>query len=124
MGLNWNSRKRAFSLLEVVISIAILSVGLMAVLQALSFSARMAGLSCDITNAVFLAEDKMQEMELKEKQNLINKQPRQAKARENKFDWFYVLNSDAVSSLYRLEFNISWQSANRKEGLKLNTYLR
>ncbi len=124
MGLNWNSKPTAFSLVELVISIAILSVGITVVLQALSFSARMSGLSCDIINAVFLAEDKLQELEFKEKQNLIDKQPSEIKDKSSKFDWSYLLTPDPKFNLNKLLFDISWQAANRKEELVLNTYLR
>ncbi len=124
MALSWNSKDRAFSLVELVISIAILSVGIMAVLQALSFSARMSGLSCDIINAVFLAEDKLQELEFKEKQNLMDKQPAQVKDKSGKFDWASALTLQPKFNLYKLQFNVLWQAASRKEELVLNTYLR
>lgn len=124
MELSWNSKTRAFSLVELIISIAILSVGIMAVLQALSFSARMSGLSCDIINAVFLAEDKLQELEFKEKQNLIDKQLTEVKDKNSKFDWAYTLVFEPKFNLYKLQFNLSWQSAIRKEQLDFYTYLR
>jgi len=124
VALSWNSKNRAFTLVELVISIAILSAGIMAVLQALSFSARMSGLSCDIINAVFLAEDKLQELEFKENQDLIGKQPTNVKDGSNKFDWAYTLVFEPKINLYKLQFNVSWQAAIRKEELELNTYLR
>lgn len=123
MALSWNSKAQAFSLVELVISIAILSVGITVVLQALSFSARMSGLSCDIINAVFLAEDKLQELEFKEKQNLIDKQPVEVKGKSSKFDWVYALVFEPKFNLYKLQFDVSWQAATRKEELVLNTYL-
>ena len=124
MALSWNSKSRAFSLVELVISIAILSVGIMAVLQALSFSARMSGLSCDIVNAVFLAEDKLRELEFKENQGLSDKQSAGVKGKSGKFDWARTLVFEPKINLYKLRFNISWQAAIRKEELDLNTYLR
>ena len=124
MALSWNSKNRAFSLLELVVSIAILSVGIMAVLRALSFSARMSGLSCDIISAVFLTEDKLQELEFKENQELIDKQPTNVKDGSSKFDWAYTLVFEPKFNLYKLRFNVSWQAAIRKEELDFNTYLR
>lgn len=121
---SYNIKNRAFSLLELIIAIAILSAGIIIDLRALSFSARLTGISCDIVNAVFLVEDKMQELEFKEKQNLINKEPAQVKGRKNKFEWEYALNLDRDFNLYRLNFDIKWQRANRAESLKLNTFLR
>jgi len=84
----------------------------------------MAGLSCDIIDAVFLAEDKMQELEFKEKQGLINKEPGEIRAKLEGFDWKYTLNLDPDLNLYKLNFDIKWLRANREESLDLNTYLR
>lgn len=113
-----------FSLLELVIAIAVLSVGIVAVLEAFSFSARVVGLSGDIINASFLAEDKMQELDSKETKGLINKEPTEVKDVTGKFSWGYTLNLDRDLNLYRADLEINWQRAKRKEKLTLNTYLR
>lgn len=124
MVLKYNLSKNAFSLLELVITIAILSIGITAVLQTLSLSVRSTGLSCDIINAVFLAEDKMQELEFKENQNLINREPAEVRDKKDRFEWKYTLNLDTDLRLYKLSFDITWRRANREEKLNLNTYLR
>lgn len=116
-------KNRSFSLSELIIGIAILSIGIITVLQALSFSLRATGLSCDIIKAVFLARDKMQDLEFKEKQKLITKIPLQAQGEEDKFNWQYGLTPEADLNLYKLDFNIIWQRSNREENLNLNTYL-
>lgn len=115
---------KGFSLLELVVAIAVLTAGITAVLQALSYSARITGLSCDITNAVFLAGDKMQEFELKEKMKIINKQPAELNEKKDKFTLSYTLNPDSTANLYGLQFDISWQRAGREEKLNLQTYLK
>jgi len=104
--------------------VAILSIGIIIVLEALSYSTRMAGLSCDIIDAVLLAEDKMQELEFKEEQNLTNKESGEIIGKKEGFDWKYTLNLEPDLNLYKLSFNIKWLRANREEGLDLNTYLR
>lgn len=124
MGLSCSPKNKAFSLLELIVAIAILSIGIVTVLQAFSFSTRVAGIAFDIINAVFLAEDKMQELEFKEKQNLINREPKEAEDKKDKFAWKYVLNPEPDLNLYRLDFDITWQRADRKERIGLNTYLR
>jgi len=122
--LKSNPKNNAFSLLELIITVAILSIGIVVVLEAFSYSARMTGLSCDIINAVFLAEDKMQELEFKkEKQNLTSIEPAGG-IENNKFRWSYTLNLDPDLNLSKLNFNITWARANREESLSLNTYLR
>lgn len=117
-------RSRGFSLVEVIIAVAILSVGITSVLQAFSFCARSSGLSCDIIKATFLAEDKLQELEFKEKQGKISSEPVQVKDTYDKFSWQYNLALNAELNLYTLGLNITWTRANREEELVLNTYLR
>lgn len=124
MGLNYNLKNKGFSLLELVITVAILSLGIVVILEALAFSTRATGLSRDVINAVFLAEDKIQELEFKEKQNLIDKEPTQVRDVKDKFTWEYSLNLDPDLNLYKLNLNISWQKLNREEKLNLDTYLR
>lgn len=122
MALNYCFKNKAFSLLELIIAVAILSVGIIACLQAISFSARVTGLSCDYIDAVFLAEDKIQELELKEKQNLL--QEEEAKDSRDKFNWNYSLKLDPDLKLYRLNFYISWERLNRNESINIDTYLK
>jgi general secretion pathway protein I len=51
-----------FTLLEVMVSLAILAVGLVAVMQLFSSSLRNAKISQDYTNAVFAARQKLEEI--------------------------------------------------------------
>lgn len=120
--LNCKLSNNGFSLLELIIGIAILSIGIVVILQALSFSARIAGLSRDIIDAVFLAEDKIQELEFKERQNLIINEI--VRDKKGKFEWGYEVNLDSAVNLHRLSLDIGWQKLNRKEELKFNTLLR
>lgn len=125
MVLRCSPNKDAFSLLELIVTIAVLSIGVIAVLQALSFSIRVTGLSSDIVKAVFLTQDKIQELEFKEKLGLIGKeQPLEPPGSDERFQWNYNLSPDADLNLYKLKFDISWQRANRNEEIELSTYLR
>lgn len=124
MGLSCNLKNKGISLLELVITVAILSLGIIVVLEAFVFSTRATGLSCDIINAVFLAEDKIQELEFKEKQGLINQEPTPVKDKKDKFTFEYSRNLDTDLNLYKLNLDIWWQKLNREERLSLNTYLR
>jgi len=94
------------------------------ILQALSFTSRIAGLTLDIVNAVFVCEDKMQEWEFIEKRGRIDDQPRQDSGTIDKFRWQYALNLDPELRLYHLNLNLTWDRTNREEGLNLETYLR
>lgn len=128
--LNCSGKTKGFSLLELIIAIAILSVGIVTVLEALSFTSRAAGLACDIIKASFLAEDKIQELGFKETQKLVISLPPEDSKEEGKFLWKYTLTPDTLLSipnvvgLYKLDFNIAWQKAAKERNLILSAYLR
>lgn len=111
-------------MLELIISVAVLAIGITAVLQAFSFSAMVSGLSGDFINAAFLAQDKIQELEFKEKQNLLHTEPMEIKERAGKFGLAYALNLDADLKLYTLTLEIAWLRAKKERTLRLHTFLR
>ena len=113
---------KAFSLIELLVAVAVLAIGIGTVLQAMAHSARVTGLSKDIVSALFLAEDKMQELEFKER----NKQLSQlnGKGASNKFAWEYSFVLDADLNLYKLDLKTSWQRIGRNEEIDLITYLK
>ena len=123
MGLKYcRNDNKGFSLLELIIATGVLSVGIIAVLQALSFSARSTGLSCDMIKAVFLAQDKLQELELNEKLNLIKEEAKQDE--KDNFTLKYTINPQPGLNLFRLNLNINWQRGRREQELGINTYLK
>lgn len=124
MGLNYSLKNKAFSLLEVVVAVALLAVGITATLNALSFSLRASGVSCDMVQAAFVADDIVQELEFKEREGNISKEPPLVKGNTDKFEWEYTLNLNPELNLYILNLDITWLKSNRGESLKLNTYLR
>ena len=117
-------KNKGFSLIELVISVGILSVGILTVIQALSSAARATGLSCDIIEAVFLAEDQMQQLEFKEKESLLNIEPKETSSSKDKFQWKYDLSLDPDLKLYKLNLSVSWNRLNRREAVTLITYLK
>ena len=119
-------KNNGFSLVELVIAVAILSIGITAILQALSFSARVAVVSCDMVDAAFLVEDKMQEV-FYAGQNLPEEKKLEVFNRPDTKDKFILspeLILDPVLNLYKYKLRTSWERANRKEELEVNTYLR
>ncbi len=117
-------KNKAFSLIEVMVSVTVLAIGIVAVLEALSFSVRATGLFSDIINAAFVFEDKMQELEFKEKNKMLAQEPGKIEDKAGKFEYKYTLVLDSDLNLYKLNFTIGWQRSNKKEQIELNTYLR
>jgi prepilin-type N-terminal cleavage/methylation domain-containing protein len=116
-------KNKGFSLLELVITVAILAVGIVAILQALTYSIKVTGTACDTVRAVFLAEDLAQELEFKEKNNLLDKVSSDH-GEVDKFKWNYDLSvNPGQNVLYDLELAVSWQRLNRSEKVELFTWL-
>ena len=114
----------AFSLLELIITIAILSAGITVILQAIAISSRTTGLSGDMVKAVFIAEDKLQEIDFKEKKGLIKQEPYESKGEFEKFKWKNILGFDTDLSLYNMNFVVNWQRSNKTQEINVRTYLR
>lgn len=110
--------------MELLIAAAILSAGIIFILQALSYSSRVAGISGDLLEAVFLSRSKLQELGFKEKYALLNQGPLEESGIQDKFRWQYSLNFDPDLKLYKLDFKVNWMRAKREETLGLMSYLR
>jgi hypothetical protein len=95
-----------------------------AVMQAISFSARVAGTSCDLVTATLFAGDRMQELEYKEISGQISSEPAQAQGEEDKFHWTSSMALDPDTSLYKFDYRISWMKQGKEEGFSLETYFR
>ncbi|MEW6101848.1 MAG: prepilin-type N-terminal cleavage/methylation domain-containing protein [Candidatus Omnitrophota bacterium] len=118
------SKNKGFSILELIMAVGILSVGLVAILQALAFCARVTGFSSDIIEASFLAQDKFDEMEYKEINGRTDEEPPNASGTTGAFGWSSTLIKDEALSLYKFNFQVNWQGAGRQESISLDTYLR
>ena len=121
---SWKFRSQAFSLIELLIATAILSIGLIVVLRAISFSARATGISLDMSKAIFLADDKMQELEFKKKGKLNVKEIEEDQGKEGKFNYKYIIKPEQDLNLSAVEFEVSWKRANDSRSITVNTYLR
>ena len=121
MGLRSSPKNKGFSLLEVIIAVAILSTGIVLILQALAYSGRVAAISCDYVRAVFLAEDKMEEIKFKFK-NQILKPGASDTGEVDAFKWSYQISKvEDWQELCGLDVGITWERANRAEELTLHT---
>jgi len=107
---------KAFSLLEVIITVAILSSAIVVVLRAFTTIISAAKLSQDITLACFFTEDKLWKLE--------NDFPLQEDgAEENRFTYSYEFLDTNTPKLKELKFNVSWEEKrNSPYSLEFYTY--
>lgn len=116
--------KNGFSLLEVMVAAAVLTAGVAVVAGAMSRCAQVTGMTNDTMLAVFLAEDKLQELELKEKAGRLDTEPNESVGDEGKFNVACGLARDADWNLYSMHIKVSWERLQAVREFDLITYLR
>ncbi|MBI4972838.1 MAG: prepilin-type N-terminal cleavage/methylation domain-containing protein [Candidatus Omnitrophica bacterium] len=119
--------KKGLSLLEVLITTAILSSAIIFVFRAFTTALSAARFSQNITLACFLAEDKFQEWEERQKEltTPLGLDAGREKKQARDFNWNYETNKLADSNLIELKFNVSWKESIRQKDYVLDffTYL-
>ena len=118
---------KAFTLLEVLIALAILSTAIVFIFRSFTSSLSSAKFSQDITLACFFTENKIWELEQEQKaqRELIESQQGSEKIKGKDFRWTSQTKKIGDSNLVYLEFIIYWQE-NLKEkeySLEFDTYL-
>jgi|GEM_PF-935959 len=116
-----------FTLLEVLIALAILSTAIVFIFRSFTTSLYSVKLSQNITGACFFAENKIWELEQEQKaqaEPIENRQGNQ-KLQGKDFKWAYQAKRLGDSNLVYLEFIIHWQESLREKeySLEFDTYL-
>lgn len=118
---------KAFSLLEVIITVAILSTAIVFVFRAFTTVLSSVKFSQNITLACFLAEDKLWEIENKQKDTKgpLSTASGTEKIQEQDFNWDYTVTEIQDLNLVELKFNVNWKENVREKEYVLNfaTYL-
>ena len=117
---------RSFSLIEVLITVSILSILVIFIFRALNTCLAAARFSQNISTACFLTEFKLWEAELKAKDvsgDFIQSGIENINGKE--FAWSYALKKPEDSKLLRLDFKTSWNEKTRHQEYSLDffTYL-
>ncbi|MBP7216458.1 MAG: prepilin-type N-terminal cleavage/methylation domain-containing protein [Candidatus Omnitrophica bacterium] len=122
--LKYKISSAAFSLLEVLVAIAIFATGTVVVVQSISYSSRSTAITSDMLQASCIAQDVIQELELKQKYNLLSQIPQTLQETKGQFSYGYSLgNADTTTNLTALHFEISWKRVKRQELFIINSYL-
>lgn len=114
-----------FSLFEIVLVVGLLSVGLLALIKTMAHAARAVALSSDLTEAVFLAKDMMQEIQTDETSHLYGRQALLREGAKGKFSWRVEIAPPAAntSALGTVALNIRWLRYQKEEHLDFQSYV-
>ena len=120
-------KNRGFTLIEIMISIAILSVGLIFVLQGLTQCLNILGISRDNLEASLLAEEKMTEVEIAAKQDkgtFSKDASGEAQSGNIEFKWQIQLTPDGeYEDLNEALDTVYWTEGRRSGASVFRTYL-
>lgn len=100
---------KAFTLLEVLITVAILSTAIVFVFRSFTASLSSVKFSQNITLACYLAKSKLWEIEQYYKNNLELPASGEETVQNKKFNWSYEITVSETSNLEQLKLTISWQ---------------
>lgn len=127
------SRRRAFLLFEVTLTIAILSLGLVFVVRSLGMSMKVARSSFNYSQAINLADEKMFDLELEAQPYVQLNEPTYGLeptsgegsfVDNERFNWEYSAEQLSDVNLGKVVLGISWQEGKRESGFNLVTYLK
>lgn len=113
---------RAYLLFELVISVALFSVCLATVIQAMSFCVKQSRFSADYMQGVRIASAKLQEGEFMLKHERIagvfGNMP------DSKFPWSMRISPDADTGYMRIDVAVSWKSPGNAHKLEFYTLVK
>jgi hypothetical protein len=103
--------RKAFSLLEVLITAAVLVTAIVFIFQAFTISLNAAKFSQDITLGCLLAEGKFWEIEQRNKDKIPQADYFEGEItmHNKKFAYKYTITDTDITGLKQLQFNVSWE---------------
>jgi len=116
------ARRQGFTLLEVIVSLAIMGVGLVAVLEAFSAGLRLSLQDEFLTTATFLAAGKMEEV-MKETYITPGTDEGDFGDEFPDFTWTVEITDSQIEELELVTVVVYWEVANRADQLMLTTAL-
>jgi general secretion pathway protein I len=118
--------QRGFTLLEVMIALAIVGIALVALLALCNRSVEVNGRLQKITQATLLAQEKMTEVEVIRQQN-----PTQLTNEEGVFDkpydafrWRTAFEDTPLPAVKQVTVTVLWGEENRNEMVELNSFVQ
>jgi len=115
-------RRSGFTLLEVIVSLAIMGVGIVAVLEAYGAAMRLSLQDEFLTTATFLASGKMQEV-MKEPYITAGTDEGDFGEEFEDFRWTVEIADSDIEGLELVTVTVYWEAAEREDYLVLTTAL-
>lgn len=109
------TRIRAFSLIEVLITVAILSTAIIFLLRAFASSLSAAQFSQNLTLACYLAEEKIFEAQNSFAYKKANTDEGSQEIQGRDFKWRYALTDSTKKGLKNLELTVFWKEKVRSK---------
>lgn len=123
-------RKKGFSILELIIAIAVLTIGLVGVLQIFPVGLRASYRSGMLTKAAFLAQNKLEEVKMAGFDDIVKIPPEiPLSGEEGDFDWEIFIDAAELEGLAssqdirKVTVTVSWAERNRTRSKDFITYI-
>ena len=119
-----SKEKNGFTLVEILVTLTILSAALPALLQAFTSATRNQGLSDNSTTALYLLKFRMSEIEMSGYPDVG--QETDEFGENTRYRWRSVvedIQSEEVENIRRVMVTITWQHRNRERSMSMSTFI-
>ena len=119
-----SKEKNGFTLVEILVTLTILSAALPALLQAFTSATRNQGLSDNSTTALYLLKFRMSEIEMSGYPDVGQETDEFGK--NTRYRWRSVvedIESEEVENIRRVMVTITWQHRNRERSMSMSTFI-
>ena len=119
-----SKEKNGFTLVEILVTLTILSAALPALLQAFTSATRNQGLSDNSTTALYLLKFRMSEIEMSGYPDVG--QETGEFGENTRYRWRSVvedIQSEEVENIRRVMVTITWQHRNRERSMSMSTFI-
>lgn len=121
MFLSVNRGRKGFLLLEVLVSVAVIAIGLVYVIKSFSSSSRAIETATNFLNSISFVEEKLWEYEALP---AVNKGREHGTfARDKKYSWKSDIEGEKDIPINKIDLVIEWEERTRKQTITVSTYL-
>ncbi len=119
-----SAEENGFTLVEILVTLAILGAVLPALLHAFASAARNQGLSDNSTTALYLLKFRMAEIEMSGYPDVGEETGEFGD--NTRYSWSSIvedIDSEEVENVRRVQVTVTWQHRNRERSMSMNTYI-